>query len=168
METKICTGCKEHKTLNAFYYYPKTNTYLSKCHSCRKAYQRERNKINWENNKEHLKTAWWKKSANDRWSYKESPAVYKIKNLLTGDCYIGESTAPNKRRGSHFALHKTKKGEFSLPELYNDMLHYGKEHFVFGIIEYINDKQERLKKEEYYINLYNTKKYNNFKHRDTF
>ena len=62
--------------------------------------------------------------------------------------------------------HKNKKGEFSLPELYNDMLKYGKEYFVFGILEYVDNKQERLKREAHYINLYNTKKYNNSKHRD--
>ena len=166
MTTKQCSRCREVKTINAFYYYSKTNTYLSMCDNCRKAYARERNKINWENNKEHLKTAWWKKLANNRWNTKEAAAVYKVKNLLTGEVYVGESKNPNKRRGSHFALHKNKKGEFSLPELYNDMLKYGKEYFVFGILEYVENKQERLTREEYYINLYNTKKYNNSKHRD--
>ena len=62
--------------------------------------------------------------------------IYKIKNILTGDVYIGQSTAPNKRRGLHFSLHKNKKGEFSLPELYNDMVKYGKQCFIFGILEY--------------------------------
>lgn len=166
METKCCSKCKEIKTIKAFYYYPKRNAYLSMCDNCRKAYTREKNKIRWANNKEHLKTAWWKKSANHRWHTKESPAVYKIKNLLTGDAYVGETKTPNKRRGSHFGLHKNKKGEFSLPELYNDMLKYGKECFVFGILEYVDNKPERLEKEKYYINFYNTKKYNNLKHRD--
>ena len=149
METKKCNTCGEEKPLKAFYKNKSTGYYLSHCNPCRKSNQRKYNKQYWEKNKEYLKTADWRKPANDRWKYKEPGAVYMIRNLITGQCYIGETKEPNNRRGNHFSLHKRKNGEYSIPKLYNDMEKYGKDNFVFGVIEYTEDHKE---KEQYYIN----------------
>ena len=148
METKKCSKCKEEKSLVSFY-KNKKGYYGSSCKLCLKSYYKVQNKKYWEKNKEKIKNAPYKRINNDRWKYKEPGAVYMIKNLITGQCYIGETKEPNNRRINHFSLHKGTDGKFSLPKLYNDMVKYGKDYFVFGIIEYTKNHKER---EKFYIN----------------
>lgn len=87
---------------------------------------------------------------------KHSSGIYKISNLITGDCYIGKAKDVFVRIGQHKSLlrsnkHKYKNGELSiLQKAWNK---YGAESFKFETIErcIINELDER---EKYWINYY--------------
>ena len=81
------------------------------------------------------------------------PGIYMIKNKLTGECYIGQSTKPYRRRVEHFSIYNGEKSVSYAKRLQNDIKQLGKNAFLFGIIEYCN-KQELADKEQYYLNLY--------------
>jgi predicted GIY-YIG superfamily endonuclease len=77
--------------------------------------------------------------------------VYMIKNKITGQCYIGQSVKPNRRRTEHFS--KLTTNHVSNSQLQNAIKQYGKICFVFGVLEHCS-KEELLVKEKYYIDLY--------------
>ena len=79
--------------------------------------------------------------------------VYMIKNLITGERYIGQSVKPYRRRGEHFSILTNNKNQCSPNVLQDAMEQYGKTCFVFGVLEHCG-KEELLAKEQYYINLY--------------
>ena len=81
------------------------------------------------------------------------PGVYMIKNLITGDCYIGKSERPYSRRSAHFSEYSKFTTSTNL-KLYNAMQQYGRQHFVFGIIEHCS-RSKLCKVEQQYIKLYN-------------
>jgi len=79
--------------------------------------------------------------------------VYMIKNLITGERYIGQSIKPYGRRVQHFSNLSYNTNQISNPQLQEAMKQYGKTYFVFGVLEHC-DKEELLAKEQYYIDLY--------------
>jgi len=137
-------------------------------------------KKHYQNNKEKMKTATkkWVETNKDKWKeyckdwisdnieqhkinqYKNNhsiePGVYMVKNLITGERYIGQSVIPYSRRAIHFSNHK-ETGTSRCPTnklMQKAMKQYGLESFVFGIIEHCKPKQ-LLERERYYINLLN-------------
>jgi len=55
--------------------------------------------------------------------------IYKITNLVTGDCYIGSAVNLNSRKRTHFAnMNLDKHPNKHLQSSYNK---YGKETFSF-------------------------------------
>ena len=70
--------------------------------------------------------------------------IYKITNTVTGDFYIGSSKNIKKR----WACHKcqSKWNEYPNNQMYLDMQKYGKDKFVFEILEVV--EPEHLKETE--------------------
>lgn len=74
--------------------------------------------------------------------------IYKITNKILNKSYIGKSIHIEERWKQHLS------GRGSL-ELYKDFVYYGKENFIFEIIE-VCKKNELTQKEKYWISHYNT------------
>jgi group I intron endonuclease len=75
--------------------------------------------------------------------------IYEIKNIINNNIYIGSLANLNKRKYSHFIeLSKNKHGNLHLQNAYNK---YGGENFIFEVLEYVEDKNELIKIEQYYI-----------------
>jgi len=80
------------------------------------------------------------------------PGVYAIKCLVNKKMYIGESKYPIKRRSHHLSIAKSEKTLTSTNvNLQEDLQKYGKENFIFGIIEETPNHKQR---EKYWINYY--------------
>lgn len=76
--------------------------------------------------------------------------IYKITNLINGKVYIGQSCHIKQRWQEHKRISRRKN---STQKLYIAFNEYGLENFLFEIIE-LCPKEELLKREEYYINFY--------------
>lgn len=91
---------------------------------------------------------------------KNTKAVYKIFNIINDKVYVGSSKNWKNRRQEHFRdlvlkQHHSKNLQFDYDK-------YGKENFMFEIIEYVSSESDLLKREQYYIdNLHS--EYNIFK-----
>lgn len=110
-----------------------------------------------ENNQEHIKQ--WRldnkvkiRKAVEKLTYSIEPGVYMVKCLINNKRYIGQSTQPYNRRTHHFSNCTTAFPNTN-DEMQIDLKQYGKDKFIFGIIEYCN-KEELLIKEKQYINEY--------------
>jgi hypothetical protein len=75
------------------------------------------------------------------------PGIYQIKCLVNGKRYIGQSIIPNRRKYDHFSVGKPNNSNRLLQI---DMEKYGKQSFVFGIIEHC-EPELLLERETYYI-----------------
>jgi hypothetical protein len=156
---KVCNKCRKEKPLNEFYKLRRSKDGLQgKCKPCsiqtvsewqRNNYDRFR-AINdkWHTNNQHKQDIYNEKNKN-----KISSGVYKIKCLVNGKCYIGQSNKPNRRKYEHFSVYKSNQPKPTHPLLQADIKQYGKHNFIFGIIEHcpIELLDER---ETYYINVY--------------
>ena len=86
--------------------------------------------------------------------YSIEPGVYMIKNIITGDCYIGTSKHPYVRAKQHLSYREDTTTEFNSPNsLVYDVKRFGKESFVFGILEHC-DKNQLFERETHYIHIY--------------
>lgn len=75
--------------------------------------------------------------------------IYKIKNIINDNCYIGSSiNIKNRTRIHKRYLLQNKHHSIILQRAYNK---YKKENFVYEIIEIIDNKKELIKKEQYWI-----------------
>ena len=92
------------------------------------------------------------KNTSDNYAYSIPPGVYGIKCLINGKMYIGESKHPILRRGHHLGVAKSE-GTLSSTNinLQEDIQKYGKDNFIFGIIEETDNHKER---EKYWIDYY--------------
>lgn len=83
--------------------------------------------------------------------------IYKIKNLLNGKVYIGQSVNISARFSQH--KYDTKK-DFNYP-LHNAIRKYGIENFEFNVIEHVHDTSKLDEIEQYWIKYYksNNKEY---------
>lgn len=76
--------------------------------------------------------------------------IYKIRNLLNGKVYIGQSVDLYKRLKEHkYNFYKKK-----LHPLYNAINKYGIENFEFNVIEHVKDITKLDEKEQYWIAYY--------------
>ena len=72
--------------------------------------------------------------------------VYKITNKITGDFYIGSSKNIESRWAGHKCVSVWKR--YPNSRLYKDMSKYGKDKFIFEVLEETTDLRNR---EQYYI-----------------
>ena len=79
-------------------------------------------------------------------------SIYKITNKVTNKIYIGQSINPMKRWQSHKS-HARCGHEIGKNPLYDAMRKYGEENFLFEIIGWYEDYNE---KEKYFIKYYNS------------
>lgn len=92
------------------------------------------------------------------YEYDKKCGVYLFKNTITNEFYIGASTNMKQRVSRHFSPRGRTRNKY----IYKSVKQYGKEAFVWGVIEYCNTKAEALEREDYYIKkmnpTWNTKK----------
>lgn len=82
--------------------------------------------------------------------------IYKIENIITGDCYIGSETIDKTRFKTHISLLRNNKHHSKYFQ--RAFKKYGEENFKFIILEdNIIDNIELLKREQFYINILNPK-----------
>ena len=81
----------------------------------------------------------------DRETQTAAVTIYKIKDMMTGQCYIGQTTNPERRREEHFN-HSSNSG-------LRDALQKGKEQFDFDIIEVVKGSIA-FPREKYWIDYY--------------
>jgi len=79
--------------------------------------------------------------------------VYCIRNQITGKQYIGKTIWGRKRVVSHFRLWKHPTNHRN--PFYLDIKKYGKENFIWGVVEY-TEPEKLVERETHYINLWET------------
>ena len=79
-------------------------------------------------------------------------AIYKITDIINNKIYIGQSSNPQHRWIAHKSHARTGEG-IGTSALYDAMRAHGEENFIFEIIGWYEDYNE---KEKYYIKLYNS------------
>jgi len=77
--------------------------------------------------------------------------VYRITNLLNSKTYVGQTFRNPQKR---FSEHLKSSGNGVHHPLYHSIKKYGKENFSFEIIEKCSSIDEMNKKEEFYIDLF--------------
>jgi len=82
--------------------------------------------------------------------HKIKSGIYQIKNLINGKIYIGSSNNMIKRFESHKYLLKNNK-HFN-QHLQNSWNKYGNNVFVFSVLEYVNNINKLIEREQYWIN----------------
>ena len=75
--------------------------------------------------------------------------VYKITNLKNGRIYIGSTTRFKGRYSDHFNGLENKRHANLF--LQHDYTKSGSEHFLFEVIEVVEDKEQRIKREQHFI-----------------
>lgn len=79
--------------------------------------------------------------------------IYQIRNLINNKIYIGSSRNLSQREKAHFRqLELNKHHSIKLQRAYNK---YGKNNFKFEIIELVNNIEELLNREQYWIDKLN-------------
>ena len=88
---------------------------------------------------------------------KNKSGIYQIRNLVNGKIYIGSAEEFYRRKNyEHFYLLKRNKHvNRKLQRAYNK---YGKQNFIFEIIEFVEDKNKLLEHEQYWMDRYNVVK----------
>ena len=80
--------------------------------------------------------------------------IYQIINLINNKKYIGSSIDVNRRKREHYS--KLNRNIHSNKYFQNSWNKYGEENFNFEIIECIENKNDLIIREQYYINLFDT------------
>ena len=75
--------------------------------------------------------------------------IYCIENIVNKKKYIGSSINVYKRRNRHFSELKMLKHKNS--KLQNSYNKHGKDKFIFYVLELVEDKNELIFKEQFYI-----------------
>lgn len=77
------------------------------------------------------------------------PAIYKIVNADNSKLYVGSCVGHYLRKGQHW--HKLRKGTHDNNHLQSAWNMYGEDSFVFEIIEYVDDVNKLIEREQYWI-----------------
>lgn len=85
---------------------------------------------------------------------KSSSAIYCIMNKINKKMYVGSAVNFSKRKSLHIA--QLKKGSHHSKKLQNSWNKYGSKEFEFMIIESIEKKCDLIKREQVWINFFNS------------
>lgn len=135
---KMCPNCKRVSLLDKYHFFvdktAKTG-FKSRCKECEIKDYRFGDKIG---------------LFNIRWSeiYCMS-GIYKITNKTTGKIYIGSASNFCVRWSTHYNM--LIKNNHENEYLQNAWNKYGKDDFIFEIIEYVEDKNKLLAREQYWL-----------------
>lgn len=77
--------------------------------------------------------------------------IYLILNLINNKIYIGSAININSRKSKH--LHHLKNNIHTNKHLQNAYNRYGESNFVFFILERVENKNNLIEKEQYYLDL---------------
>ncbi len=80
-------------------------------------------------------------------------AIYMIKNIINGKSYIGASIKPYRRVKQHLSYYQPDTRICGSTAIASEIYEYGKESYVWGVIEYVSEKL-LSEREKYYINKY--------------
>ncbi len=80
-----------------------------------------------------------------------SSGIYQILNTVNDIRYIGSAENFKYRWAVHRSDFKRGKNSAHLQNAYNK---YGEENFVFSVIEYVENKEDLVPREQHYIDLY--------------
>lgn len=160
MSTKICNCCKVEKPTACF---SKNKSSKDGIHNRCKPCDVEASK-KWRDKRNDYKKAYDKKlyySRKEKYDamvldnhFSIEPAVYMIKNMVNGKCYIGTSKAPYRRVKQHLSYHEEGiKAVNTTPMLADEVAFYGKKSFIWGVIEHVS-KEDKFIKEREYISIY--------------
>jgi group I intron endonuclease len=82
-----------------------------------------------------------------------SNGIYIIRNVISGSFYIGSTTRSfRERKNEHWS--KLKAGEHGNPILQASWRKHGEHSFVFEVIEVIEQPEDILPREQYWLDLY--------------
>ena len=84
--------------------------------------------------------------------------IYKITNIRTSECYIGQSVDVRKRWQQHCKEGVGAVSASNRNQLYTAMQNYGIYNFSFELLEKCNP-EELNQKEAFYIQTYNSNKF---------
>ncbi len=82
--------------------------------------------------------------------YERNSGVYRLRNTVNGNFYIGSTKHLGKRRGRHFYV--LKNGLKENIRMLEDAKKYGADSFCFEVIEYC-DEDKLLEREQHYFEL---------------
>lgn len=81
--------------------------------------------------------------------------IYKIRNTLTNEIYIGSALDLQKRKWHH--LYELRHNKHHSPILQNSYNKNGKEIFIFEVVEDVKLDENLIPREQYYIDTLNPK-----------
>ena len=82
---------------------------------------------------------------------KNRAGVYQIRNLVNGKIYVGSSVNLKQRKANHFSkLKKQTHDNAHLQAAYNK---YGKENFIFEVIEFTSEQDAPIREAHYILTL---------------
>lgn len=85
--------------------------------------------------------------------------IYKILNIINNKIYIGSAVNLYKRMHNHiYQLNNQKHHNKHLQRSWNK---YGEENFKFYVVEYIEEINKLIEKEQYWLDFYNSTNINN-------
>lgn len=91
--------------------------------------------------------------------YDKAAGIYQLVNKINGKIYIGATSNFKERSMTH--QRAFKKNNHDNKQLQNDWNQYGSDVFVFGVLEVVQNPEERLKAEKNWIEmLYGNNCYN--------
>jgi group I intron endonuclease len=79
-------------------------------------------------------------------------AIYAIVNQATRDMYVGSAVAVNRRWSAHQS--QLRKNKHHCKHLQNAHIKYGEKAFDWEIIEFVDDVNKLIEKEQFWINFF--------------
>lgn len=90
--------------------------------------------------------------------------IYKITNLINQKVYIGQTVQSNPKMRWYAHLADARRGKKSY--LYDSIRKYGKESFVWEIIDSVRSIEELNTKEDYWLNYYRNQGFTVYNNRE--
>lgn len=75
--------------------------------------------------------------------------IYKIINTVNGQLYVGSAVSLRRRRHQHFT--SLRRGRHKNPHLQAAFNKYGESAFVFTVIEIVENKEDLIAREQFFI-----------------
>jgi hypothetical protein len=79
--------------------------------------------------------------------------VYSIRNKINSKIYIGSTKQSFRARWTRH-LYELERNEHYNKKLQNAFNKYGRDNFVFSVVEYVNNKSDIVDIEQYYIDVF--------------
>jgi hypothetical protein len=134
----------------------KTKEYDKKYYEENKEKRSEKRKKYYEKNIERERKKSRERKRKQIEERSEETYIYCIHSFITNKKYIGCSVDIDNRISSHFLPSSWDRDMGKNIKLYKDMKLYGKESFIWGVIEKVENGENELEKESYWMKYYDT------------